>query len=133
MLLSVCLHLSTGVLVCVYFFRFYKVILFYTVYLSSFCLFVLTEEVLNSDHALYFSKDGKYLTYVQFDDSDVKDFVFSWFGPASEEYITQHKIAYPKPGTGNPKVTVRVINLESGPFSEEQYLNLPVPSKMKDM
>lgn len=72
------------------------------------------------------------MTYVQFDDSDVKDFVFSWFGPSSEEYITQHSIAYPKPGTGNPKVNVRVINLEDIPKSEDDYIRLHVPAELKE-
>lgn len=94
------------------------------------------EEVLNSDNALYFSKDGKYLTYIQFDDTDVKDYVFSWYGPASEEYISEHKIAYPKPGSGNPKVAVRVINLEGLPNDPKipaPYKSLEVPSQLKDM
>ena len=52
------------------------------------------------------------MTYIQFDDSKVTDFVFSWFGSSNDEYISQHRIAYPKPGTENPKVKVNVIDLD---------------------
>lgn len=99
-------------------------------------MFCSSEEVLNSDHALYFSKDGKYLTYIQFDDTAVKDFVFSWFGSSDSEYISQHKIAYPKPGTGNPKVKVNVIDLDTLPVDTKKppvSKMIQIPKEMQNM
>lgn len=75
--------------------------------------FFSTEEVLNAEYALYFSKNGKFLTYIEFDDSNVKDFVFPWYGSSSNEYTKQHRIAYPKPGTPNPLIKVKVIDLST--------------------
>jgi hypothetical protein len=80
---------------------------------------------LNAEFALYFSKDSRYLTYVQFDDTNVKDFVFPWYGPSSNEYTTQHKIAYPKPGTSNPLIQVKMIDLKNLP--DVKLIEVPKP------
>ncbi|XP_032222302.2 prolyl endopeptidase FAP isoform X1 [Nematostella vectensis] len=72
---------------------------------------VYQEEVLNTDYAMYFSPDSKYLAYMQFNDTRVKDYVYPWYGSAKNIYPSQRKIAYPKPGTPNPTVRVKVIDL----------------------
>ena len=70
-----------------------------------------TEEVLNSDHALWFSPEGKYLAYVQFNDAQVNWYQFPWYGPSSDVYTSIRKIAYPKPGYANPTVAIYVMDL----------------------
>ena len=82
-----------------------------------------TEEVLNSDHALWFSPEGKYLAYVQFNDTQVNWYQFPWYGPSSNEYTSIQKIAYPKPGYANPTVAIYVIDLAT-----KNQVELPEPA-----
>ena len=91
-------------------------------------VFFSTEEVLNSDHALYFSPDGQFLAYIQFNDSKVNWYQFPWYGDRKNAYTTIRKIAYPKPGYSNPTVKVFVIDLKNN-----IRVQLPEPSSFKDM
>ncbi|KAM7448243.1 hypothetical protein ABFA07_003655 [Porites harrisoni] len=89
---------------------------------------VYQEEVLNSDHALYFSPDGQFLAYIQFNDSKVNWYQFPWYGDRKNAYTTIRKIAYPKPGYSNPTVKVFVIDLKNN-----KRVQLPEPSSFKDI
>ena len=91
-------------------------------------VFFSTEEVLNSDHALYFSPDSQFLAYIQFNDSKVNWYQFPWYGDRKNAYTTIRKIAYPKPGYSNPTVKVFVIDLKNN-----KRVQLPEPSSFKDM
>lgn len=95
---------------------------------SGLSFFFSTEEVLNSDHALYFSPDGQFLAYIQFNDSKVNWYQFPWYGDRKNAYTTIRKIAYPKPGYSNPTVKVFVIDLKNN-----KRVQLPEPSSFKDM
>lgn len=87
-----------------------------------------TEEVLNSDHALWFSPKGKYLAYIQFNDTQVNWYQFPWYGPSSNAYTSIRKIAYPKPGYANPTVAIYVIDLATKKQGE-----LPEPADFMKM
>lgn len=87
-----------------------------------------TEEVLNSDHALWFSPEGKYLAYIQFNDTRVNWYQFPWYGPSSDAYTSMRKIAYPKPGYSNPTVAIYVIDLAT-----KNQVELPEPADFMKM
>ena len=59
------------------------------------CLF-FAEEVLGSDHALWWSKDLTYIVYAQFNDTVVRKYSYPYYGDPSDEYGKIKKIAYPK-------------------------------------
>ncbi|XP_031572937.1 dipeptidyl peptidase 4-like isoform X2 [Actinia tenebrosa] len=76
---------------------------------------VYEEDVYYSKHAMWFSPDDSYLGYVEFDDTDVKWFSYIEYGPFTDGYTKVLKIAYPKPGHANPKVKVKVVDLNKLP------------------
>lgn len=60
---------------------------------------LITEEVLSSEIAMWYSPDGRYLAYASFNDTQVKDITFPHYGaPGSleDQYPTNVKIKYPK-------------------------------------
>ena len=95
---------------------------FFSLLLSS------TEEVLNSNHALWFSPDGRYLAYIQFNDTLVNWYQFPWYGNRKNSYTTIRSIAYPKPGYSNPTVKVFVIDLQA-----KKKIELPEPTAFMNM
>ncbi|KAJ7354852.1 hypothetical protein OS493_029858 [Desmophyllum pertusum] len=78
----------------------------------------MQQEVLNSDHALWFSPEGRYLAYIQFNDTEVNWYKFPWYGDRKNSYTTIREIAYPKPGYPNPTVKVYVIDLQNDPMKK---------------
>ena len=56
----------------------------------------ISEEVFASNGAIWWSSTGKYLAYVEFNDTDVHKVEFSWFG--SEQYPETVIFPYPKVG-----------------------------------
>jgi len=87
-----------------------------------------TEEVLNSDHALWFSPDSRYLAYVQFNDTSVNWYQFPWYGDRKDAYTSIRQIAYPKPGYSNPTVKVFVVDLQA-----QKRIELPEPASFMNM
>lgn len=75
----------------------------------------LTEDVTHSNSAMWFSPDGRYLVFVQSNDTQVKWFPYMWYGENSALYTTVKRIAYPKPGSPNPVVTIKVVDLQNLP------------------
>ncbi|GAB1600683.1 dipeptidyl peptidase 4-like isoform X4 [Argonauta hians] len=71
------------------------------------------EEILLSNKAIWFSKTGKNLAFATFDDRGVRMFEFPYYGFWEEEYPRINRIPYPKPGTPNPIVTLKIVNLQS--------------------
>lgn len=88
---------------------------------------VYEEEVLASDTALWFSRDGRYLAFASFDDAEVKNATMLYYGkPGSleDQYPTEVKIKYPKAGTPNPVVSLSVVDLTSPSL---KIVNLAAP------
>lgn len=54
------------------------------------------EEMLESDHAVWWSPDGGRLLYVEFSDISVPTFSFPLYGPEQQLYPEIENIAYPK-------------------------------------
>ncbi|XP_054275243.1 inactive dipeptidyl peptidase 10-like [Macrosteles quadrilineatus] len=72
------------------------------------------EEILNHNTALWMSEDGHMLLYACFNDTQVQELRFPWYGVAEEEqplYPDMRGLRYPKPSTKNPVVTLYVADL----------------------
>ena len=54
------------------------------------------EEMLKSDHAVWWSPGGGNLLYVEFSDIRVPIYSFPWYGPEEDQYPEITHIAYPK-------------------------------------
>ena len=78
------------------------------------------EEEFGYNKAYEWSPDGKYLAYVKFDESRVKEyFLIKYAGEAPhykqyELYPGLYKYKYPKAGEDNSIVSVHIYNLETG-------------------
>ena len=54
------------------------------------------EEVLSTDHALWWSPEGGYIVYLMFNDTEVQPFQFPVYGSRTNQYTEIESIAYPK-------------------------------------
>lgn len=75
---------------------------------------VYEEEVLSSDSAMWWSPDGRKLAVGFFNDTEVKTFKYFIYGeeePMGFQYPKEVNLKYPKPGTPNPVVALKIIDL----------------------
>ncbi len=68
------------------------------------------EEEFSFSQAFFWSADSKKIAFIRFDESKVKEFQLTTYGPL---YPEQYKYKYPKAGEDNSVVSVHVYNLES--------------------
>lgn len=56
------------------------------------------EEILKTDHTLWFSPDGMHLLYISFNDTNVGEYSYPWYDSKNTEtkYPKIEKIRYPK-------------------------------------
>lgn len=73
---------------------------------------------------MWFSPDGRYLAYAQSNDTQVKWFSYLLYGKYSDMYTTVKKIAYPKPGSPNPVVKIKMVDLNKLPSNKSQVPNI---------
>jgi hypothetical protein len=52
--------------------------------------------VIGSDHAMWWSPEGTYLLYAQFNDTEVPIYTYPFYGDPDKAYTQQKTIAYPK-------------------------------------
>uniref|UniRef100_A0A8C3R0S2 SEPR endopeptidase n=1 Tax=Cyanoderma ruficeps TaxID=181631 RepID=A0A8C3R0S2_9PASS len=84
---------------------------------------VYEEEMLATKYALWWSPSGRYLAYVQFNDSDIPVIEYSYFG--EDQYPRKITIPYPKAGAKNPTVKVFIVDtINSEAFGPKE---VPVP------
>lgn len=69
---------------------------------------VYEEEVFASNGAIWWSITGKYLAYVEFNDTEVQKVEFSWYG--LEQYPETMAVPYPKAGSPLTKVKLFVVD-----------------------
>ncbi|XP_052038530.1 prolyl endopeptidase FAP isoform X1 [Apodemus sylvaticus] len=69
---------------------------------------VYEEEMLATKYALWWSPDGKFLAYVEFNDSDIPIIAYSYYGDG--QYPRTINIPYPKAGAKNPVVRVFIVD-----------------------
>uniref|UniRef100_H0Z908 Fibroblast activation protein alpha n=2 Tax=Taeniopygia guttata TaxID=59729 RepID=H0Z908_TAEGU len=85
---------------------------------------VYEEEMLATKYALWWSPNGRYLAYVQFNDSDIPVIEYSYFG--EDQYPRKIIIPYPKAGAKNPTVKVFIVDtINSEAFGPKE---VPVPA-----
>lgn len=113
----------------------------------------LPEEMFSSGQAFWWSPNGKYLAYMESNDTDVQHIEYTWFG--DEQYPSTVSIPYPKvrhtpaswtepcslcliltvsvsdkqPGTPNALVKVFVVNAEDPTNVTQAH----VPTPFQDM
>ncbi|KAJ1526921.1 hypothetical protein ONE63_008469 [Megalurothrips usitatus] len=71
------------------------------------------EEILRGRTAMWMSEDGNSVLFASFNDTLVEEMKIPWYGTVDEDrqYTDIRSLRYPKPGTPNPIVTLRVANL----------------------
>ncbi|KAM8791981.1 dipeptidyl peptidase 4 [Rhynchonycteris naso] len=74
---------------------------------------VYEEEIFNTHSALWWSPNGTFLAYAQFNDTNVPHIEFSVYSDESLQYPKTMKIPYPKAGTPNPTVKFFIVNTDN--------------------
>ncbi|KAM5152493.1 dipeptidyl peptidase 4 isoform 1-T2 [Mantella aurantiaca] len=80
---------------------------------------VYEEEMFGTNYALWWSPNANFLTYVEFNDTEVPIIEYSFYGEDSQQYPQTIHIPYPKAGTKNPTVRLFSINTESNMTRKE--------------
>ncbi|KAG6452927.1 hypothetical protein O3G_MSEX007881 [Manduca sexta] len=92
--------------------------------------FLYETEVLRLDKALWFSPDGQTLMYLTYNDTQVQQYKYPWYGldqPEPPAYPTIRTLRYPKVNTNNPVVTVYVVSLKTPKFLFPNAINFGPP------
>jgi len=79
---------------------------------------VYEEEVLSSGSAMWWSKDSRKLAIGMFNDTNVETFKYHIYGDPEnpeDQYPTEIDLKYPKPGTPNPAVALRIFDITKDP------------------
>lgn len=86
-----------------------------------------------SNEALWPSPDGHMLLFATFNDTQVEELKFPWYGEPNTErlYPEIRSLRYPKAGTRNPEVTLRVADLADPSNIGMKTLKPPVILKNK--
>ncbi|KAK3082641.1 hypothetical protein FSP39_001205, partial [Pinctada imbricata] len=87
---------------------------------------VYEEEILGTDHALWWSPDGRFLLYAVFNDSHVRKYYYPYYGDMRSQYGDEKWISYPKPGTRNPTFKLKVYDI-----SHNKTVNIEAPTEFK--
>lgn len=74
---------------------------------------VYEEEVFSTHSALWWSPNGTFLAYAQFNDTEVPSIDFSFYFDESVQYPKTVHIPYPKAGAKNPTVKLFVVNTDN--------------------
>jgi len=78
------------------------------------------EEEFGFNKAFEFSNDGKYLAYIKFDETNVKEYTLQYYSAMTQNYNPEanypynYTYKYPKAGEDNSVVSVHVYDFESG-------------------
>eukprot|EP00064_Thunnus_orientalis_P005679 superscaffoldBa00000568_g5693 len=72
---------------------------------------VYEEEMYSSNQGLWWSPGGKHVAYVEFNDTEVPNIEYSWYG--DNQYPSTVSIPYPKPGAPNPTVKLFVVDTDN--------------------
>uniref|UniRef100_A0A8C5I500 Dipeptidyl peptidase 4-like n=1 Tax=Gouania willdenowi TaxID=441366 RepID=A0A8C5I500_GOUWI len=78
---------------------------------------VYEEEMFSSNQGLWWSPGGRFVAYAEFNDTDVHNIEYSWYG--DDQYPSTISIPYPKPGTPNPIVKLFVVDSDNTTHVDE--------------
>lgn len=73
---------------------------------SYFLSSIISEEVFASNGAIWWSSTGKYLAYLELNDTEVQKVEFPWYG--SEQYPETVILPYPKVGKVHSELIVNI-------------------------
>ncbi|XP_018412198.1 PREDICTED: dipeptidyl peptidase 4-like [Nanorana parkeri] len=90
---------------------------------------VYEEEMFSTNYALWWSPNAKFLTYVEFNDTEVPIIEYSFYGDDSEQYPQTIHIPYPKAGTKNP--TVRLFSVDAESLNNITIKEILAPPEIK--
>ncbi|KAM4697885.1 prolyl endopeptidase FAP-like [Rhinophrynus dorsalis] len=85
---------------------------------------VYEEEMLGTKSAIWWSPNGTFISYVQFNDTDVPVIEYSFYG--EDQYPRTIVIPYPKAGAKNPTVKLFIVKVDDP--SSISTVQVPVPS-----
>ena len=88
------------------------------------------EEILGESNAIWFSPNGTRLCYASFNDSEVDEMSYPYYGPYDDPhnlYPGTYRIRYPKPGRVNPTVTLWVVDVGSSSPQPITHTVIPPP------
>ncbi|KAM7365473.1 hypothetical protein PAMP_016394 [Pampus punctatissimus] len=72
---------------------------------------VYEEEMFSSNQGFWWSPKGKYVAYVETNDTEVYNIEYTWFG--ENQYPSTVYVPYPKSGTPNPTVKLFVVDTDN--------------------
>ncbi|KAG8432367.1 hypothetical protein GDO86_016850 [Hymenochirus boettgeri] len=85
---------------------------------------VYEEELIGAKYTTWWSPNGKFLAYAQFNDTGVPVIEYSFYG--EDQYPRTISIPYPKAGAKNPTVKLFIVNVENP--DTIRTVQVPVPS-----
>uniref|UniRef100_A0A8C4MY77 Dipeptidyl peptidase 4 n=1 Tax=Equus asinus asinus TaxID=83772 RepID=A0A8C4MY77_EQUAS len=92
---------------------------------------VYEEEVFSSYSALWWSPNGTFLAYAQFNDTEVPLIEYSFYSDESLQYPRTVKIPYPKAGAVNPTVKFFVVNTDTlSPATNATSVQITAPASV---
>lgn len=71
---------------------------------------VYEEEVLFTDHAIWWAPDGRHFLFASFNDSQIGLYDLTYYGEMTEQYVQNKRLLYPKAGTTNPVFSLYIFN-----------------------
>lgn len=89
------------------------------------------EEILNQAGALWCSPRDQHIVFLETDETGVKLFDWVEFGNPSNAYVNVRQIRYPKAGTRNPAVSLRLVR-NAFSASRQAPIKLEAPDRTKD-
>lgn len=101
-------------------------------------MYLFSEDILKSGHAVWISPDGGGLVFATFDDSKVEEVQFELYGDGdgdgnpgsssgeSDPYPKVSTMRYPKAGSRNPDVSLWLVSLAD--MNNLQSVRLSPPS-----
>ncbi|KAM9334133.1 dipeptidyl peptidase 4-like [Symphorus nematophorus] len=72
---------------------------------------VYEEEMFSTHQGFWWSPEGKYVAYIESNDTEVHTIEYTWYG--DKQYPSTVVIPYPKPGTPNPIVKLFVVDTDN--------------------
>lgn len=95
---------------------------------------VYEEEVFGSNSAVWFSPNGTYLAFIQFNEAPIHVINFPVYGEAGDlhfQYPFNRFVAYPKAGSANPSVKLFTVHLLRAAEGNTDFLTqVNVPSAL---
>ncbi|XP_056610955.1 dipeptidyl peptidase 4 isoform X1 [Triplophysa dalaica] len=85
---------------------------------------VYEEEIFGSNEGILWSPEGKYLAYIQINDTGVHNIEYSMYG--DEQYPTRVLIPYPKAGSVIPRAKLFVVDAENPSKRSEVVVPKPI-------